>query len=301
MVLDGTRHVSILLKELTDPVIEAAIALHTPGVVIDATLGGGGHTEALLLGLRDLPGAVVVAFDRDQEAIVRAGTRLATWIASGRLRLIHAPFSSLHEHVQGASVVGAIADLGFSSDQIDEPSRGFSFKGDGPLDMRMDTSQGETALQLLSRLSEREIADLIWELGEERFSRRIARRVVEARSSRSLPQTTGELAELVSRCVPRSPGHRIHPATRTFQALRLAVNDELGELGALLDRGIMSVKPGGVVGILTFHSLEDRRVKHAFKRDGLEPLTKKPIVPSDTECEANPRARSAKLRLARRV
>jgi 16S rRNA (cytosine1402-N4)-methyltransferase len=202
-----------------------------------------------------------------------------------------------------AAVDGVLADLGFCSDQMDDPARGLSFSQPGPLDMRLDPTRGEPAVALLRRLNERDLADLIFEYGEERFSRRIARRVVEARRTGGV-ETTEELAELVRRCVPRPKGKRpaIDPATRTFQALRIAVNDELGALDRLLGQLPGCLKPGGRAVIISFHSLEDRRVKHAFRdRSVWEALTRKPVQAADEEVQANPRARSAKLRAARRM
>lgn len=302
----STRHVSILLSEMTDPVIRCAQdaaggpapAGATQAWVVDATLGGGGHTAALLRGLEG-SGIGVLAFDRDAEAITRARVRFAVELASQRLELVHAPFSQIATATEGRPVLGLIADLGFSSDQIDAPGRGFSFRLEGPLDMRMDPSQGESAHALLRRLSEREIADLLWEYGEERLSRRIARKIVEARAEGKLPATTVAFAELIAQAVPRG-GDRIHPATRSFQALRIAVNAELSELDALLEHGIMLLQPGAGVAILTFHSLEDRKVKQRLRADDLELLSKKALVASDAEIAANPRARSAKLRIARK-
>jgi 16S rRNA (cytosine1402-N4)-methyltransferase len=203
------------------------------------------------------------------------------------------------------AVDGVLADLGVCSDQLDTAERGFSFGQSAPLDMRLDADDGETAGQLLRRLSERELADLIWTYGEERFSRRIARRIVETRKSSPL-ETTDQLAELVRRCVPRPrlKGRNkapIDPATRVFQALRIAVNDELGALDRFLGQLPDCVKMGGKAVVISFHSLEDRRVKVAFRTRGVwEPDTRKPVQATEQEERANPRARSAKLRSARR-
>jgi 16S rRNA (cytosine1402-N4)-methyltransferase len=197
-------------------------------------------------------------------------------------------------------VDGILLDLGMSSDQLADEARGFSFQSQGPLDLRFNTALGEPAWELLKRLKEQELAALIYELGEERFSRRIARRIVEARKERP-SWTAAEVAELVRRAVPRGK-ERIHPATRTFQALRIAVNDELAALEEFLRRAPTVLKPYGRVAVISFHSLEDRRVKQAFKTDArLRPLTRKPIRPGPEEVAANPRARSAKLRVAERV
>jgi 16S rRNA (cytosine1402-N4)-methyltransferase len=201
-----------------------------------------------------------------------------------------------------AAADGVLADLGVCFDQIDTPERGFSFQQPGPLDMRMDPEQGEPARALLRRLSERELADIFWKYGEERYSRRIARKIVETRRRTPL-ETTEQLAELVRRCVPRPRGRRqaIDPATRAFQALRIAVNDELGALDRFLAALPACVKPGGRAVVISFHSLEDRRVKQAFRdKQHWENLTRKPVRANEEELRNNPRARSAKLRAARR-
>ena len=197
-----------------------------------------------------------------------------------------------------------MADLGFSSDQLEDAGRGLSFSREGPLDMRLDPARGQSAREYLARAGEKELADAIFELGEERFSRKIAAAIVRARQEARLPSTTTELAELVARAVPPAARHgRIHAATRTFQALRILVNGELEELDCLLNRVILGVRPGGRVAILSFHSLEDRKVKLAFKdREGpFKPLTKKPIEADEAEISRNPRSRSAKLRIAERI
>ena len=216
---------------------------------------------------------------------------------------LHANFDQLDGVLAKAAVRqidGLIADLGFCSDQLDQAERGLSFQRDGPLDMRLDPTVGETAAELLARLDERELADIFWKFGEERFSRRIARRIVETRRTAPL-QTTAQFAELVRRCVPRSKDSRIDPATRAFQGLRIAVNDELGSLERLLAQLPKYAKPGGRIGIISFHSLEDRLVKHAFQnREIWEALTKKPVQAGEDEVRLNPRSRSAKLRVARR-
>jgi 16S rRNA (cytosine1402-N4)-methyltransferase len=262
---------------------------------VDATVGAGGHTR--LLGERVGPTGLVVGLDRD-----------AAMLKSTRERLVDLPVkfakasfdeldAALRIH-EISAVDGVLADLGICSDQLDDPQRGLSFQQDGPLDMRLDITQGETATQLLAQLNERELADLIYEYGEERYSRRIAKRIIEARRLEPI-RTTGQLAELVRRCVPRSKGHGIDPATRTFQALRIAVNDEMAALDGLLRKLPGVVKAGGRVGIISFHSLEDRRVKHVFRDAAIWELkTKKPVQASDEEFQNNPRSRSAKLRVA---
>jgi len=281
------RHVPVLAAEvlaLLDP---------QPGqTVVDCTLGGGGH--ARLLAERVRPGGRLIALDHDPGMIERARPQLAGLPVT----TFHAGFDQLRDVLdlaQFTQVDAVLADLGIASDQLDDPSRGFSFQADGPLDMRLDPTRGVPASRLLASLSERELADLIFRYGEERHSRRIARRIVEARPI----ATTTQLAELVRRCVPRGR-ERIDPATRTFQALRIAVNEELTALESLLRQLPACVKPGGRAAVISFHSLEDRLVKNAFRGEGWTALTKKPVTAGDDELHANPRARSAKLRAAQR-
>ena len=268
-------------------------------VIVDCTVGSGGHARSIAE--RIAPGGRVIGLDQDPFMLELARPRLAGL----PITLVHAAFDQLTDvlHDQGVPVVdGILADLGRSSDRLDDPARGLSFQHDAPLDMRMDPTRGETAADLLRRLPERDLADLIYQFGEERFSRRIARRVVEARQTAPI-ETTGQLAELVRRCVPRAKGKKmIDPATRTFQALRIAVNDELGALDRLLAQLPACVKPGGRAVAISFHSLEDRRVKQAFRDSTMwTMLTKKPVTAAEDEERANPRSRSAKLRAARRT
>ncbi len=292
------RHVSVLPAEVL------ALLAPRPGeVFVDATCGAGGH--ARLLAERVGPGGRVVALDRDPAMLELARPRLAGLPVS----LVRAGFEELPEVLADLGidqVDGVLADLGVCSDQLDDPVRGLSFARPGPLDMRLNPAEGEPAAELLRRLDERTLADLIYRYGEERFSRRIARRIVEERKQAPL-ETTEQLAELVRRCVPRPrpTGRRrpaIDPATRVFQALRIAVNDELDALDRLLTVLPRCVRPGGRVAVISFHSLEDRRVKNAFRdKSAWEVLTKKPVQAGDEEVRANPRARSAKLRAARRT
>jgi 16S rRNA (cytosine1402-N4)-methyltransferase len=290
------RHVSVL------PAAVLAALAPAPGqVVVDATAGAGGHTR--LLAERVGPGGRVVALDRDPAMLALARPRLEGLPVT----LIQANFDGLRGVLDGLGLPAAdavLADLGVCSDQLDAAERGFGFARPGPLDMRLDPGEGETAADLLRRLNERDLADLFWEYGEERCSRRIARRLVEARRTRP-PETTEELAELVRRCVPRPPrkgGRRrppIDPATRVFQALRIAVNDELGALDRFLAALPGCVKPGGRAAVISFHSLEDRRVKRAFRdRAVWEEWARKPVQADEEEVRRNPRARSAKLRAA---
>lgn len=284
------RHQAVLPREtlqLLDP---------QPGETwVDCTVGAGGH--ARLLAERLGPTGRLIGLDQDPTMLDLARPRLAGWPVT----LVPANFDQLPSVLARlgiAQVEGVLADLGFASDQMDEATRGLSFREDGPLDMRLDPQSMVRAADLVNTLSESALADLFWEYGEERYSRRVARRIVERRQTVPF-STTGELAEVVRRCVPRTGG--IDPATRVFQALRIAVNDELGALDRLLAALPPLVKPGGRVGIISFHSLEDRRVKQAFRQRELwQPLTKKPVQADADELARNPRARSAKLRVARR-
>jgi 16S rRNA (cytosine1402-N4)-methyltransferase len=289
------RHVAVLPAEVLHFLAPAAGA-----TLVDATVGAGGH--ARLIAERLGPAGRLIGLDRDPAmlALARVG------LVGQPVTLIQANFAQLREVLdeQGvAAVDGILADLGFCSDQLETPERGFSFSQPGPLDMRLDPTQGEPAGVLLRRLSERDLADLIYQYGEERFSRRIARRIVEVRRRQPL-ETTEQLAELVRRCVPRSKGPRtrgkgIDPATRVFQALRIAVNDELGALDRLLEQLPACLKPGGRAVLISFHSLEDRRVKLAFRNRAVwNVLTAKPVQASGEEVRSNPRSRSAKLRAA---
>ena len=264
---------------------------------VDATVGAGGHTR--LLADRVGPAGRVVGLDQDPTMLERARERLAGLPVT----LVHANFDQLTAALGRLGITeidGLLADLGFASDQVDAADRGLSFQQDGPLDMRLDLTVGESAADLVARLSEYDLARIFYEYGEERHSRRVARKIVEARKQTPI-RTTGQLADLVRSCVPRERGRNFDPATRVFQGLRIAVNDELGSLERLLAQLPRVVKPGGRVGIISFHSLEDRRVKHAFRdRATWEPVTKKPVTADDDEVRDNPRARSAKLRVARR-
>jgi 16S rRNA (cytosine1402-N4)-methyltransferase len=272
------------------------------GLFLDCTVGLGGHARAML----EAGAARVIGLDRDPDALARAGDTLAPW--RDRVELVHADYRSLDEVLDARRidrVDGALADLGVSSMQFDEPGRGFSFQRDEPLDMRMDRTGGDTAADLVARSSERELADAIFQFGEERLSRRIARALVRARAEQAI-DTTGRLAAIVRRAIPRRGPARIDPATRTFQALRIWVNRELEGLDRFVESAARRLRAGARLVVITFHSLEDRIVKHTLRalqqRDALvHVLTKKPLVPSDAEVERNPRSRSAKLRAAERV
>lgn len=302
-------HASVLLAETIE------LLAPMPGdVFVDATLGLGGHTQALLETEATLR---VIGIDQDVEAMKLAKERLKQF--GDRVEFRQGNFADIRKLADSAD--GILADLGVSSLQFDSETRGFSFRFDAPLDMRMDAEgDDETAAELLERLSEEEIANIIYGYGEERFSRRIARRIVERRSSGSPVRTTKELAELVERSVPRKPKDKIHPATKTFQALRIAVNRELEVLERFLKDSIDLLKPNGRLAVISFHSLEDRMVKQAFLRASgkcqcppripqcicgaakqVEILTKKPITAGDDELDVNPRSRSAKLRAVRKL
>lgn len=259
---------------------------------VDATCGGGGHT--LMLADAVGPTGRVIAIDQDETMLGLANSRFG----NRPIISMAANFDQLKpvlDELGIQKIDGLLADLGFSSDQLDDPARGLSFRQNGPLDMRLNRKVGISAADAVNNWDERTLADTIFEFGEERFSRRIAKAIAERRSTRPFT-STGELADVIRRCVPRSGG--IDPATRTFQALRIAVNDELGALDRLLAVLPILVRPGGRVGIISFHSLEDRRVKHAFKSSDWQTITRKPIEADDAEIATNPRARSAKLRIA---
>jgi len=284
----GFDHVPVL----ADDVLAAFAELPPGGVLLDCTLGGGGHSGLLLAAH---PGLRLIGLDQDPSARAAAAGALAPF--ADRVQIVATNFAAF---VPSEPVSAVLADLGVSSPQLDVPARGFSFRLEGPLDMRMNPLAGETAGALIDRLDEAELADLIYGYGEERLSRRIARRIQE--QGPWAGRTTAELAYLVAGCYPPAARRgRIHPATRTFQALRIAVNDELGVLDHLLGAAPDWLLPGGLFGVISFHSLEDRRVKTAFLRDErLERVTRKAVQASDDEVGANPRARSARWRVARR-
>jgi 16S rRNA (cytosine1402-N4)-methyltransferase len=284
-------HLPVLLAEVLD-----ALAPRPGATIVDGTLGAGGHTAELAR--RVLPGGRVIALDRDPNMIALARRN----VAGLPVTIVHAPYDELDVVLRAeglASVDGLLLDLGLSSDQLAWHDRGFSFANEGPLDMRFDPEGDTTAADLVHELPERELADLFYQYGEERHSRRIARRIVETRKTGRITTTT-ELANLVRRCIPGKWGP-IDPATRVFQALRIAVNRELDRLDHVLARLPDWLAPEGRAAIISFHSLEDRRVKYAFRDDErLRALTKKPVVASDEERQQNPRARSAKMRVAER-
>jgi 16S rRNA (cytosine1402-N4)-methyltransferase len=290
-------HQPVLLAEVL-----AGLAAKAGGRFIDGTLGGGGHTAALLEASN--PDGRVLGIDTDQDALEAASARLVAY--APRATIVHGNFralATLAQQHEFERVDGILLDLGVSSYQLNTPERGFSFQHDGPLDMRLDTSTGEPAADLVNELPEGKLADLIYQYGEEHAARRIARFIVEARR-RGPIDTTGELAAVVSRALGGQRG-RIHPATRTFQALRIAVNGELSSLEAVLPQAIGLLAPGGRLAVISFHSLEDRIVKHVLRAEAqqgrLAIITKKPIEASTEEAHANARSRSAKLRIAERI
>jgi 16S rRNA (cytosine1402-N4)-methyltransferase len=288
------EHVSVMPNEMTQ-----AVSPRPGAVFVDATLGAGGHTLALLTACSDIR---VIAFDRDEQALATAAERLTDH--ADRVTFVHATYDQIPERLAELgieSVQGLLADLGVSSMQLDQAERGMSFRFAGPIDMRMDQSEGETALELIARLEQDELANLIYEFGEERASRRIARCIKQALENDEL-RSTLDLRRAVVRAVgPRRVGG-VDPATRTFQALRIAVNGELNQLDRLLEFLPTIIAPEGVAAILSFHSLEDRRVKRSFaNREIWQRLTKKPVVATPDEQHENPRSRSAKLRAVRRI
>jgi 16S rRNA (cytosine1402-N4)-methyltransferase len=297
--MNKPQHVPVLLDEVLQ-----FLNVRPGGVIADATVGLGGHSSEIAkrLGARGR----LICFDRDPQAMELAKARMEevrVEIGDAMPEVTFEPraFSEAGGVIAPGSLDGLLADFGVSSLQLDEAQRGFSFRLDAPLDMRMDTRTGETAEQVVNQEDENELADLIYEFGEERRSRRIARAIVRARPIRS----TAELAAIISAAAPSMKGDKIHPATRTFQALRIRVNDELGEIRTLLGSAPSLLKPGGRLVLISFHSLEDRLVKDAFRDAGhagiYKVLTKKPVVAQEQEQMRNPRSRSAKMRSAERL
>lgn len=289
----STVHVPVMPRECLD-----ALALEPGATALDGTLGGGGHTR--LMAQRVGSTGRIVAVDRDPAAVAHAETALRGL----PVLVANASYADAPEVLAEAGiehVSGVLLDLGLSSDQLDDRERGFSFHAEGPLDLRFDPTSGESAARLIARLSAEHLADLIYAYGEERCSRRIARAIVERRRERPI-ELASDLANIVRRATPKNYDPRLDPATRTFQALRIAVNGELDHLETALQRLPDLLSSGGRLAIISFHSLEDRRVKVAFRQDDrLRPLQAKPITPTSEEVAQNPRARSAKLRVAERL
>ena len=287
------EHVPVLLDEVRE-----LLQPQRGGTFVDCTLGLGGHARMVL----EHDATRLIGIDRDPDALAMARAALAEF--GDRVAFVHADYRDLDAvlDAQGVKEVsGMLADLGVSSMQLDREGRGFSFRRDEPLDMRMDRSQGETAAALIDRVDEKELADAIYRFGEERRSRQVARAIVMARQQAPI-ETTGRLAEIVRRAVAARGWQRIDPATRTFQALRIWVNRELDGLDSFIGRAAARLQPSGRLVVISFHSLEDRVVKHTLRGlDGLKVLTKHPIVASEAEAAANPRARSAKLRGAEKL
>ncbi len=287
-------HVTVLRDEVV-----AALSSLSSGLVVDVTAGYGGHSEALL---EALPGISLVAFDRDPKAVAASRKRLARF--GERAQVVHSAFSNLRSWLRDngiSQVDGLVADLGVSSPQLDQAERGLSFRADGPLDMRMDPTRGETALELIERLDQTELADLIFQLGDERRSRRIAACIKQDADAGKL-QGTLDLRRAIVRAVGPARLNNIDPATRTFQALRIAVNSELDELATLMGGLHELVRASGIVALISFHSLEDRLVKRGLAEKALWRRSgSKPVLPSEPERLANPRSRSAKLRVATRT
>lgn len=311
--MDNVKHVSVLLDECIDN-----LAIKPDGIYVDGTLGLGGHSYEIA---RRLTTGHLIGIDRDTTAIERAGARLAPF--EGRVTLVHGNFSDTADILDSlgiAAVHGMLFDLGVSSPQLDEAERGFSYMNDAPLDMRMDQTAGQTAYDVVNYYPEERLNRILWDYGEERYARRISAAILSARENKPI-ETTFELVNIIKGALPaQALREKQHPAKRTFQAVRIAVNDELGAIAALMDTAPDKLKLGGRLCVISFHSLEDRIVKAgiAARENGctcpreapictcgfvktLKSVCRKPILPGAGEIERNPRARSAKLRVAERV
>ncbi len=292
----GSAHVPVLVEE-----VMTFLRCESGRTYVDATLGGGGHASEILK--RTAPDGVVIGIEWDEEALSEARNTLTLF--GDRVKIFRENFAHLPEFVGTESADGMLFDLGLSSIQVEKAERGFSFRGEGPLDMRMDQRINRTAADLVNRLSSKELETILSHYGEERWAKRIAKAIVQERE-RDPIRTTQRLRKIVLAAIPRRfHSRRIDPATRTFQALRIRVNEELDNLGRILETGWKILKKGGRICIISFHSLEDRMVKETFRRQEkqgeMRLLTKKPVVPSEEEQRRNPRSRSAKLRCAERV
>ena len=286
------NHVPVMGKEIIQSLKELPSELTKQGLIIDATIGGGGHSAQIL---ENFPGIKIIGLDQDPMAREAASKRLIKF--GTRIEIISTNFADFSLNEQAICV---LADLGVSSHQLDEPSRGFSFRLDGPVDMRMNPEKGLSAAELIVTLSEQDLADLIYNLGEEKRSRRIARKIKNDLAENGAYSGTQALSYAIAGCFPPKQRHgRIHPSTRTFQALRIAVNNELESLDSLLEKAPNWLLKDGLFMVMSFHSLEDRRVKSSFKTDNrLKILSKKPLRASPQEIEFNPRSKSAKLRIS---
>ena len=286
------NHVPIMGKEIIQSLKELPSELTKQGLIIDATIGGGGHSAQIL---ENFPGIKIIGLDQDPMAREAASKRLIKF--GTRIEIISTNFADFSHHEQAICV---LADLGVSSHQLDEPSRGFSFRLNGPVDMRMNPEKGLSAAELIDTLSEQDLADLIYNLGEEKRSRRIAKKIKNDLAENGAYSGTQALSYAIAGCFPPKQRHgRIHPSTRTFQALRIAVNNELESLDSLLKKAPNWLLEDGLFMVMSFHSLEDRRVKSSFKTDNrLKVLSKKPLRASPQEIELNPRSKSAKLRIS---
>jgi 16S rRNA (cytosine1402-N4)-methyltransferase len=291
-----TLHEPVMVPEVLE-----LLAPSRGGLFVDCTVGLGGHAQALL----EAGASRVLGFDRDASALAHARERLSRF--GDRIALVHADYREIDRVLEARGipgVAGALADLGVSSLQLDAEGRGFSFRRDEPLDMRMDRSRGPSAADLLRDAEETELADVIFRFGEERYSRRIARAIVGARREAAI-ETTGKLAAVVRRAIPHRGHQRIDPATRTFQALRIWVNGELDGLEQFVEDATAALEPGGRLAVIAFHSLEDRAMKHTMRRlaaaGSVTQVTRRPTIPEEAEIAANPRARSARLRVVEKV
>lgn len=297
--MQAKYHNPVMLKEIID-----YLELSPGKTIVDATVGTAGHSLAILNRIN--PGGRLVAIDRDNDSLAVAKERIK--VISSACDFVHSNFSKLHEILEKLNIElidGIIFDLGISSYQLDNPQRGFSFQYEGPLDMRLDRGSYISAYDLINNLTEKEISSLIWSFGQERFHNRIARFLIEERK-RAPITTTRQLSDIIFRAVPqRFRYSRIHPATRTFQAIRIAVNREIEVIEGAISQAIACLRPGGTICVISFHSLEDRAVKISFKKaqkqGQIEIITRKPERPSSEEVQNNPSSRSAKLRVARRI
>lgn len=302
-------HVPVLVDPIVSSLIEPFLQLpkdSEPFYLLDCTLGGGGHSQAFLERFCSdtrLERHRIIGIDQDLKAVLKANERFKEPILNGKMEIYQSHWGNLSEIIKAKPILGLVADLGFSSDQIEDDKRGLSFKREGPLDMRMDQSRRVSASELLQNITEKDLADLLWVFGEEPFSKQIAAHIIRLREQKNPIHTTSQLVSAVIQATPKRARHgRIHRATQTFQALRIAVNDEINELECLLSFVAFNLQKRGRAAVISFHSIEDRNVKNAFKNKQIfKKLTAKPIYPSLSEMNNNPRSRSAKLRIVERL